>query len=1010
MIPFLRSVATEIVSRYGGALRDICFVLPGKRAALFLDKYLREAMRLRGGRLSRRDRPVMMTLAEFTEKLAGKRTGSSLELLFTLFKAWKEVTSREADFERFRTWADTVLSDFNEIDMHGVNADDIFRNIADHNEISTDYLNDEQRRVIAEYFGVSRFPSEPEKMWTHFNTGSETQQRYLELWGLLRPLYHAFADKLAAEEFSYSGDLCLRACATLETRGADALPAPRIVVAGLDMLAASQMRLLELLRDMPRTAPDAPSAIFFWDAPGTPLAAGSPVDAGKFQHLNMERFPCAVPGMERYSASLSFPPVLDVVACPGATAQAKVAGMLLDKIVSDGGKEYADPARVAVVLPEENLLFPVYYALPPGIASGVNVTMGYPVHLTSPASFVVLLRRLQQAARRDSSGRTLFHNKEVRALLSHPFMQLLLGVREVEKMQGVILARHLFYVSQEMLAGAADSECRPGVEKVLGTVMQTMKPEDDFRSACEWVRDCLTLVLRKYVAEMPAKRMTPPLEITHLLAYIDTVNDFETLAARHAPEGMKWRTALSLLDRMLRSHTIHLQGQPLTGVQIMGMLETRALDFDYLIIPSMNERIFPPRMRTHTFIPDTIRRAWLLPTAAVKEQTYAYHFYRLIARAKEVHMLYDASQSGLKSGDPSRYLQQLKYLFGDAPRLRWRSARFGIASSPMPSFSVVKREEGLLPFLTPGSKRNLSASSLKDYLECPFRFYLSHVLCKKPVGEPEEFMDAKTQGTILHDSMQHIYDSLIPPGYPKNMKPPRRPITSGIIKSWLESESFIRDIVENNVRCHYPAAAHCRELEGDAAIMAEVIATYVRWCLQADLRLAPFTYIDNERKIDMTLPLPSGRRVNMTFIIDRLDMVDTPEGRRLRIVDYKTGSDSLTFSSVPELFHAPPGKNTKGIFQLMLYALLHGALTESTEPVALAIYPTRRLEATDFRTAVECSGKPVYDHKPYLDEFKTRLMEIIEELFDTETPFAQTSDTSKCTYCDFKELCARGTR
>ncbi len=1009
MIPFLRSVAMEIVSLYGSDLHDFCFVLPGKRATLFLNKYLSEIIRIRAGRQAmRRERPMMMTLAEFTEKLAGKRTGSALELIFTLFKAWKTVSAKNTDFEKFRSWADTILSDFNEIDLHGVKADEIFRNIAIHNEISTDYLNNEQRNVIAKYFGVHRLDTDTSKMWMHFQSGSDTQQRYLELWELLSPLYHAFIEALDSEEFTYQGNLCLKACDSLERNGIDSLPARHIVIVGLDMLSASQLRLLSILRDLPPHSSGAPVAMFFWDVPGTPLKSEAPTDAGRFQHLNMERFPCSIPGMESYTDSLTFPPLLDVVACPGATAQAKVSGMLLDNIIHTEGKDYADPARVAVVLPDENLLFPIYYALPSDIASSVNITMGYPMHMTSPASFVILLRRLQQVTRRDpATGGTLFHHKEVRALLSHPFMQMLLGVPQAEDLQGVILSRHLFYISPATLIEAIDPDARAKAEPIISTIMKSLTGDDDFHTACSWIRDCLMLTLRQAIKNISEKRLSPPLEITHLLAYLDTLNSFETLAERHAPKDMKWRTSLFLLDRMLRTHTVHLQGQPLTGVQIMGMLETRSLDFDYLIIPSMNERVFPPRMRVHTFIPDTIRRAWMLPTSTIKEQAYAYHFYRLIARAKEVHMLYDASQGGLKSGDPSRYLLQLKYLFGEAPRLRWRSARFGIASSPYPSFSVPKHEEDILPFLTPGSGRNLSASNLKDYLDCPFRFYISHILRKKPVKEPEEYMDAATQGTILHDSMQHIYDSLIPPGMPKDADPPKRRITKQIITSWLHHPSFITDIVEGNVRKKYPAANNTPNLQGDAAIMAEVITTYVKWCLTADLAIAPFTYIDNEHKIDMSMPLQSGRSVNMTFIIDRLDQVCTPDGIRLRIVDYKTGSDSLAFSSVSELFHAPQGKNTKGIFQLMLYSLLLGIRNKEKSPMALALYPTRRLEATDFKTTVECSGTPVYSHLPYLAEFERILMEIIEELLDTKTPFEQTSDASKCKYCDYRELCNR---
>ena len=1009
MIPFLRSVAQEIISRRGADLSDTIFVLPGKRAGMFLQRHIEEIIeRQYSRRSSRKERPLIMTFAEFIEKIDGRRTGSRLELLFSLFATWRELTEADADFEQFRTWAETVLSDFDEIDQYDVDAQGLFRNITTHNEISTDYLNDDQRRVIREYFGAER-PERPGSFWRHFNPRSELSGKFMELWQQLAPLYAAFTERLEKSEFAYTGALCRRAADKLSAGITEGISGKRIIMVGFDALTATQLRLFKALQKLSDDHGE-PVADFFWDAPGAVMAKDSPVDAGRFQWQNMELFPCSIEGMENYTRNLTFPQVMDVIACPGNTAQAKVAGKLLADIVAGRGAPYTDPARVAIVLPDESLLFPMYYSVPPEIAPDVNLTMGYPVKSTSVASFVVLLRKLQRSVRKQN-GEDLFHFREVRSLLSHPFMQMMLTVAVVERLQGEILSKHLFYMSAPRLCEALGDADTPERREIIRLMFRAMTRTTTGRQVCDWLRECLLKVMRSFTLASAVKEFKR-LDITLLQSYLGALEEFRTLADAHGLLAMHWRTALTMLDSVMRNYTVHLQGQPLTGVQIMGMLETRTLDFDFLIIPSMNERIFPRRLRVHTFIPDTLRRGWMLPTLRHKEQAYAYHFDRLIARAREVHMLYDASQSGLKSGDPSRYLLQLRYLFPEAANLRWRSARFNINTPVVPALKAAKHPDDLKPFLTPGSGRNLSASSLKDYLECTLRFYLAHVLKKKLRKEPEEFMDAATQGTVLHDTMQALYDSLLPPDFQEGDTPPVRRISKQTIQGWLDGSTLsLRKLVHEMVRKNYPAAADMTELSGDALIMAEVIETYARNCLTADLALAPFDYLDNEHKITTTYHFDTGKRVNMTFIIDRLDRITAPDGEpRLRIVDYKTGSDDLKFAKVSDLFHAPAGKNTKGIFQLMLYSLLYPSVTPSLtydDPIALSIYRTRLLEVTDYQTIVECGDTPVYSHLPYLDEYQTTLNDILKELFDLDLPFVQNSNQAKCTYCDFRQLCGR---
>ena len=274
-------------------------------------------------------------------------------------------------------------------------------------------------------------------------------------------------------------------------------------------------------------------------------------------------------------------------------------------------------------------------------------------------------------------------------------------------------------------------------------------------------------------------------------------------------------------------------------------------------------------------------------------------------------------------------------------------------------------------------------------------------------------MDAATQGTVLHESMQAIYDSLLPPGHSPGQIYVRH-ITASLIQSWLDGGEGvdIEAIVAGKIKEKYPPASRMDKLTGDAALMAEIISRYVRHCLQADIRIAPFDYLDNERKVTVQYPLRGGRKVNMTFIIDRLDRLITARGSRLlRIVDYKTGSDAMGFKKIDDLFHPSQNAgNTKGIFQLMLYSLLYPLYDKgfgSQTPIALSLYSTRSLEVNGFRTMVEFQEEPIYSHLPLIDEYKELLDNELSSLFNLEQPFGQTTDREKCLFCDFRKLCGR---
>lgn len=1030
MIPFLQSVAIELTARYGAELSDFVFVVPHKRGVVYLRRYFERALSDRLLRQpSYKEMPEIITIAEHVGTLSQLKPASRLQLLFLLYDTFRSLYAKTPsplaeEFEEFRRWGETAVSDFNDVDMYGADADALFRNLSDYNKIGTDFLSDGQKQVIEKYFGVSDPGSHINGFWKHVHKEGQVQNRFMSLWEKLAPLYREFGKRLEEKGLSYPGLAFRRACERVEN-GEYSFQCKRVVYVGFNALSTVERRLFKAVRSRINYEGES-LADFFWDAPGPALAENSPVEGAKFLYMNAREFPCSLPEMSKYSDFKNFPEVMQEIACPGNTAQAKVAAGLLDKIIRGKGEPYINPARVAIVLPDEGLLFPVFYSIPAEVAHNVNLTMGYPLRQTSIASFVDLLRILHSRARK-KGGILKYFGKDVSSIMSHPLTRAFVGQETANLINGYMIESKLYFVSAGELERAFKddfSEKRERIALLFAPLPEDDNPQRLMAQVCELLRR----IKDSLSGESPSGRVDEAdlaeelphgadLGTVHIDRYIEAFTDFADQCATYGMR-LKSRTAFAMACRILASATVPMQGEPLTGLQIMGMLETRALDFDYLIIPSMNERIFPRKLRAHTFIPEALRIGYGIATTRFQEEIFAYHFYRLIARAKEVYLLYDASQGGLKSGDPSRYLLQLRYLFGNRCSMQRLTARFNLSTKKNERLlSVVKEGETLkllLEYLDPDSGKRLSASSLKDYISCPLKFYFAYILKKKVDEAPSEFMSAIEIGNVLHETMQYLYDSL-KPGVDKPAI-----VTREIIENWLNGGQAgeyrnVHELASARVRRNYmPSAPDTAPLPGDALITLEMLELQVKWCLMADLKLAPFEYLASEWQLGTVYKFDKDRNVNMTMIIDRLDRVRMKDGNRcLRIVDYKTGQDNTSFSTVSELFSLK-GEH-KAIFQLMLYAmLLCDEVPEfSQESVSLSIYKSRQLHTTDYDTSVRQDNNPVISHLPLLPEFKERLDETLRELFNVNVPFEPRDGmpdgsefTNKpCRYCQFRRLC-----
>ncbi|MDE6022054.1 MAG: PD-(D/E)XK nuclease family protein, partial [Muribaculaceae bacterium] len=518
------------------------------------------------------------------------------------------------------------------------------------------------------------------------------------------------------------------------------------------------------------------------------------------------------------------------------------------------------------------------YSLPDNVKD-VNVTMGYPLKLSGVSTFVSLLRRLQ-AGRRKTGNRTGYYYKDLESVLAHPFSQMLFGgsvtlVKEWirEHHHAIVDMDEVSHISSELsrlLAPLPDESGPDEVVRWLDRLLQRVT---------ETAHDSNHILFKTKVdvANIEYYRLV-------LKQMLEVVKEYKI--------DMQWRTFLSLTDRLISVETVPLEGQPLKGLQVMGMLETRALDFERIVIPSLNERILPSRKRVRTFISDSLRKAYGLPPVTYSESIFAYYFFRMIARAKEVVLLYDArSSDGARSGDISRYVLQLQYLYAK-DRLKLESRTFDISKSDLKPSPIPKTEDimkMLSSFTDPGANgRNLSATALSRFADCEIRFYFENVLGIRTDEESVDYIDAITQGSILHFVMENIY---LPEDKQGCFLTEPKLIEPSLITSKMNDVTEIDRLIRigiNKLHFHRKGDKQNTPLSGSVAFVAKVFRSQILAILEFDLKQAPFHLYGVEIDGNVSLKMPVGKPLNMRFAIDRLDQVRIPgeksDTKRLRIV------------------------------------------------------------------------------------------------------------------------------
>lgn len=959
MESFLKLVAADLYKHTEGNLAHTAVVFPNKRAGLFFNEYLAQES----------DSPIWspayVSISELFRSLSPWEVGDPVKLVCELYKIFRRETQSTETLDDFYFWGEMLISDFDDADKNKVDTDKLFSNLQDLRNIMDDYtfIDDEQEEAIRQFF-------------QNFSIERRTalKERFISLWDVLGNIYKGFRESLASQNIAYEGMMYRH---VIEHLNVDKLPYEKYVFVGFNVLNKVEHTLFTQLKD-------AGKAVFYWDYDEFYMKENRQAvthEAGEFIRRNLRDFPSPLSG--ELFKNLSKPKEVHYIASSTENAQARYLPQWIRNNLTTPEKE------TAVVLCNEALLQPVLHSLPAEVKH-VNITMGFPLSQTPVYSFLIALLELHTHGFNFKSGRYTFQS--VVTLLKHPYTRQLTG--QAELLEKELTRNNRFYPLPGEL----------GKDEFL---TRLFTPLSGNLNLCIRLSETLQQVAGIYQANTSGTEDTDAFNQLYresLFKAYTTINRFRTLIEEDELT-VQSETFRRLLVKVLSATNIPFHGEPAIGMQVMGVLETRNLDFRHLVLLSVNEGQLPKSGGDSSFIPYNLRKAFGMTTIEHKIAVYAYYFYRLLQRAERITLMYNTSSDGLNRGEWSRFMLQfliewphpITRQFLEAGQSPQGTSPITVEKTP----DVMRRMQSLFD-VRANPKAKFSPSALNYYLDCPLKFYYRYVAGLSAPDEVSAEIDSATFGSIFHYAAEHIYKDLTTHG---------KVINKEALETLLRNEVKLQNYVDTAFKKLFFNVPQNEkpEYNGVQLINSAVIARYLKQLLQNDLRYAPFTFIASEMEVDEPIDIQTPKGVIKSRIGGIIDRMDSKDGT-LRIVDYKTGGDADTPPHVESLF-IPDKKRSNYVFQTFLYAAIM-CRKQPTMKIAPALLYIHRA-ATETYSPVIQMGEPrkpkeaVEDFSKYEKEYRERLQGLLEEIFNPEKSFAQTEIIEKCTYCDFKALCKR---
>jgi ATP-dependent helicase/nuclease subunit B len=959
MQSFVEKVVAHIHKKYPEQIGDICIVMPNRRAALFikneLSKYFNSAIWC----------PPIYSIEDFVTLLSETFLADSTTLLFELYEAYKSISTKEIEsFSEFGKWANILLNDFNEIDLYLVNADQLFGNLKDIKELDTWSLNADEL--------------------------TDFQKKYLMFWKSLLPLYKAFKGRLEAKNISYQGLAYLQALEKLNV-SLKKQNWHKIIFAGFNALNKAEEKIISQLLNQEL-------AEIIWDTDSYYLD-DEKQEAGKFinryKKHNLFSF-----GLEKNillkENELSIgDKTINIVGAAKNIAQAKYAGNILNEWLQTNEQL----KNTALVLADENLLFPVLHSLPPELSS-VNITMGYPLKNTPIAQFFRFYLELHENGLKYSSNNKnsySFHHLDVVKILRHIYFNGFTETDSTEQNQAnkliqIIQEKNLVFTSGSFLKkfflNTTSDNDKTWLDLVFGNCPEVSQMLQNMDAMVD-------LLKYAFIKKQKEKTQTATaLELEYLIAYSKIIKRLIELHDTYPESLTDLKVMRSLLIQQVKISTLPFYGEPLQGLQIMGMLETRTLDFENIILLSCNEGILPSGKTTNSFIPFELKRYFGLPTYSDRDAIFAYHFYRLLQRAKNVYLIYNTQSDELGGGEKSRYLAQLLY---ELPQKNKKiKLNEYILSAPIHKHLVTKpihiiKDNMSLAKLKQRAEYGFSPTTLNSYRKCSLQFYFRYIASLQESNNVEEAIGSDMLGTSIHEALEQLY-----------LPYKNQVLNVANVKSMLLSAE---KLILTFFKKHYEE----QELNQGKNFLTVAVANKF---LNAFLKTEINQLIENEKQkqylsiIDLEKELEA-QIIGEAFsakIIGKADRIDSIAGIT-RIIDYKTGTVSDKELKINSCDDFNSDEELSKSFQLLMYALMYYKMNTEIKPkISSGIITFRQLSAG--LKSVLINKNNVLD-ADLLQDFERYLESLIGQMFDPKKPFEQTSNIENCEYCSFANICQR---
>ena len=947
-----------MLAKWGTDMSRIVVVFPNKRAALFMNEYM---ARMAGKPMWS---PAYTTISELFGKHSEYVVGDSIKLVCDLHKSFVKCTGIDETLDHFYGWGQLLLTDFDDIDKNMADADKIFCNLKDIHELDDlSYLTDEQRELLKRFF--ANFSHDQE---------TELKKRFLSLWSHFGDIYHDYNQRLRNQGIGYEGAIYRE----VATRKDIEFEYDTYIFVGFNLLQKVEQELFANLKK-------AGKAHFYWDFDTYYMPRNNSAytnAAGKYIAMYLEDFPneLDVCSADIYQ-NMRRPKDVSFVMASTENIQARYASQWL----REEGRCLAG-RKTAVVMCDEAILAPIIQSLPPE-ADKVNITSGFPLGMTPIASFVSLL--LDTYTSGIAGKGTCYRAQYASKLLRHAYTRYISD--KANDVYATIKEQHLVYPDQATLTMNGEDQGLALLFKTIniGNVHLLHHVETIIKLIGVNAKDTEDAFLQESVFRM-----------------YTIINRLEQLAA-NGDMDVDINTLRRLIKQLIAAATIPFHGEPVVGIQIMGVLETRNLDFKHLLLLSCNEGNMPKGVNDSSFIPYAIRKAHGLTTIDNKVAIYSYYFHRLLQRAEDITIVYNNTTDNGHTGEMSRFMLQMMV---DGQQ-KIKHYNLLADNSPIAHKPKSVSKAGSIKEKLDGMK-SLSPSAINRYIKCPLMFFYQYVASIKEPDCEDDVVDNRMFGNIFHKSAQLIYDDI--------MSHNNGRIEKASIQKYLNTKGLLESIVDrafneelfkvkNSMRSPYYNGLHL--------INRKVLIEYLRQLLHSDQRTAPFEMLALEDAVYTQIAFETEdnnvRKIRIGGIIDRLDRVtDARTGvSTIRVVDYKTGFQATRkIKEIEEIFSDMniSQKHSDYYLQAILYSLIVDNSTKYNKQkdcVSPALLFVKQASKENYDPVLEIDSQKIANVREYKVEFEQHLKEVLHDIFNTNLPFTPTTDNTRCDKCAYRRIC-----